>query len=242
MRLCELFDAVVVCVGHNSKPHVPEIHGIESFWSEIDHSHNYQENSRFAGKTVAFLGGLISGLDIALGASQTAQQVQYIIRFLLGRKLRNVFHMYRLWTVRFLVPFTWIYATSNRWLVGNALAFSASLPWIVSLSSAIVCESLQEYLCSRCPVTSKESPSQLFCLRPLWHRHRNGHLLSKWRRNTSWRHLLLHWKETVSSILMASPLFYSPLFGAAGGIFDPEDPVLEMSLSQWKKGQPIKKR
>ena len=37
-------------------------------------------------------------------------------------------------------------------------------------------------------------------------------------------------------------VFYSPLFVAAGGIFDPEDPVLEMSLSQWKKGQPIKKR
>ena len=32
------------------------------------------------------------------------------------------------------------------------------------------------------------------------------------------------------------------VFVAAGGIFDPGYPVLEMSLSQWKKGQPIKKR
>ena len=68
---------MVVCNGHYSDPYIPDLPGMASFQGEIDHSHNYRENSRFAGKTVAFLGAHASGMDIAIEAAEKAKQVTW---------------------------------------------------------------------------------------------------------------------------------------------------------------------
>lgn len=79
--LSEIFDAVIVCNGHYSDPFIPDIPGLASFEGEVDHSHNYRVNSRFAGKTVAFLGAHASGMDIAIETAETAKQVYLCTRY-----------------------------------------------------------------------------------------------------------------------------------------------------------------
>ena len=69
---------MIVCTGHYSDPYIPEIRGMSSFKGEIDHSHNYRENTRFSGKTVAFLGSNASGKDIAIEVAETAAQVRLV--------------------------------------------------------------------------------------------------------------------------------------------------------------------
>ena len=66
---------MVVCNGHYTDPYIPQMPGMEAFQGEIDHSHNYRENSRFDGKTIAFLGAHASGMDIAIEAAEKAKQV-----------------------------------------------------------------------------------------------------------------------------------------------------------------------
>ena len=73
--LREIYDAVIVCNGHYSDPFIPDIPGLASFEGEVDHSRNYRVNSKFVGKTVAFLGAHASGMDIAIETAETAKQV-----------------------------------------------------------------------------------------------------------------------------------------------------------------------
>jgi len=79
--ISEIYDAVIVCNGHYSDPFIPEIPDMASFRGEIDHSHNYRVNSRFAGKTVAFLGAHASGMDIAIETAEVADQVYLCTRY-----------------------------------------------------------------------------------------------------------------------------------------------------------------
>ncbi|TDH05397.1 hypothetical protein EPR50_G00142510 [Perca flavescens] len=62
----ETFDAVFVCSGHYSHPHIPSIPGIDNFKGEVLHSHSYRYAEPYAGQTVVVLGAKASGLDISI--------------------------------------------------------------------------------------------------------------------------------------------------------------------------------
>uniref|UniRef100_A0A4P6D8U9 Flavin-containing monooxygenase n=2 Tax=Rhodnius prolixus TaxID=13249 RepID=A0A4P6D8U9_RHOPR len=59
-----MFDAVIVCNGHNSKPRFAKIKGIEYFKGRQLHSHNYREAEVFRGLRTLVVGAGPSGLDM----------------------------------------------------------------------------------------------------------------------------------------------------------------------------------
>jgi dimethylaniline monooxygenase (N-oxide forming) len=60
----EVYDAIIVCTGHHSKPNIPDFPGAEDFKGDIIHSHAYKDNRRFAGKRVVTVGIGNSSSDI----------------------------------------------------------------------------------------------------------------------------------------------------------------------------------
>ncbi|XP_014671637.1 PREDICTED: flavin-containing monooxygenase FMO GS-OX5-like [Priapulus caudatus] len=60
----KVFDAVLVCTGHQSVPHYPDIPGQESFSGVQLHSHDYRDPELYTGKQVLIIGGFASALDI----------------------------------------------------------------------------------------------------------------------------------------------------------------------------------
>ncbi|XP_076751272.1 senecionine N-oxygenase-like isoform X2 [Xylocopa sonorina] len=70
-EIVELFDAVMVCNGHFSKPNIPKLKGQDIFQGQQMHSHNYRIPEIFDGKTVVVFGAGPSALDI----SRTAKLV-----------------------------------------------------------------------------------------------------------------------------------------------------------------------
>jgi hypothetical protein len=71
----EVFDAVVVCNGHYSKPNKPEIAGESTFPGRVWHSHTYREPSVFTGQRVLVLGAAASAVDICREVATTASAV-----------------------------------------------------------------------------------------------------------------------------------------------------------------------
>ncbi|XP_075888161.1 uncharacterized protein LOC142892028 isoform X2 [Nelusetta ayraudi] len=71
----ELFDAVFVCSGHYSDPHIPDIPGIENFKGRVLHSHHYRYATPFSSQSVVILGANASGLDIAIELAKVGAQV-----------------------------------------------------------------------------------------------------------------------------------------------------------------------
>uniref|UniRef100_UPI00358E7603 flavin-containing monooxygenase 5-like isoform X4 n=1 Tax=Myxine glutinosa TaxID=7769 RepID=UPI00358E7603 len=72
-----VFDAVMVCSGHNYNPNMPmdSFPGIENFKGKIIHSKDYKKPSAYAGKNVLVIGFGNSGGDIATEVSEHASQV-----------------------------------------------------------------------------------------------------------------------------------------------------------------------
>jgi len=64
---CHTFDYVVIATGHNSKPYVPEIKGIENFKGKIMNSKCFREPSTdyLKGKKIVVVGSGFSAIDIA---------------------------------------------------------------------------------------------------------------------------------------------------------------------------------
>ncbi|XP_014679348.1 PREDICTED: flavin-containing monooxygenase FMO GS-OX-like 2 isoform X1 [Priapulus caudatus] len=60
----KVFDAVLVCSGHYSVPHYPDIPGQESFNGVHLHSHDYRHPEPYAGKRVLLMGAFQSAFDI----------------------------------------------------------------------------------------------------------------------------------------------------------------------------------
>lgn len=54
----EVFDGVMICSGHHSKPYVPDIPGIETFQGRVLHSHAYKDARAFHNQRVVILGRL----------------------------------------------------------------------------------------------------------------------------------------------------------------------------------------
>lgn len=46
----QIFDAVVVCNGHDFAPRIPKIEGIENFKGKVMHSHDFRKAATFTGK------------------------------------------------------------------------------------------------------------------------------------------------------------------------------------------------
>ncbi|XP_053574248.1 uncharacterized protein LOC128663776 [Bombina bombina] len=69
------YDAVMVCVGHYSRPFIPDIPGIETFQGRVLHSHFYRYPEAFSSSSVVVLGAGPSGVDIATELAPYAKQV-----------------------------------------------------------------------------------------------------------------------------------------------------------------------
>ncbi|XP_021367870.1 dimethylaniline monooxygenase [N-oxide-forming] 2-like isoform X2 [Mizuhopecten yessoensis] len=71
----DVFDAVIVCNGHQEKAYSPDIEGLDQFKGEVLHSHNYRTPEYFAGKNVVILGASFSGQDLAVGISSFGKKI-----------------------------------------------------------------------------------------------------------------------------------------------------------------------
>lgn len=60
-----VYDALLVCSGKSTQPHIPAFKGMESFQGRIFHSHVYRRPEGFRGKRVAIIGFSNSAADIA---------------------------------------------------------------------------------------------------------------------------------------------------------------------------------
>ncbi|XP_070817074.1 flavin-containing monooxygenase 5-like [Chaetodon trifascialis] len=76
-RETHVFDAVLVCTGHFTQPHLPlrDFPGIESFEGRYFHSWDYRNAEDLKGKRVVVIGIGNSGGDIAVDISRVAEKV-----------------------------------------------------------------------------------------------------------------------------------------------------------------------
>ncbi|CAN6460764.1 unnamed protein product [Victoria cruziana] len=75
VEVSEVFDAVVVCSGHNTEPRIAEIPGIDRWPGEQFHSHNYRVPEPFVGKVMVLIGDAASGSDISRDIAPMAKEV-----------------------------------------------------------------------------------------------------------------------------------------------------------------------
>lgn len=73
----DYFDAVLVCNGHYTKPHYPDIDGMSTFMGRQLHSHNYRTPDQVKDETLLIVGGGPSGKDILLEAANSATRVLF---------------------------------------------------------------------------------------------------------------------------------------------------------------------
>ncbi|KAK7416725.1 hypothetical protein QQX98_005051 [Neonectria punicea] len=71
----EYFDKVVVATGINSRPHLPELDGVEQFEGEILHSRAFKRPELFKGKKVVVVGMGNTGADTAAALCGVADKV-----------------------------------------------------------------------------------------------------------------------------------------------------------------------
>ncbi|KAF5207774.1 Flavin-containing monooxygenase fmo gs-ox-like [Thalictrum thalictroides] len=94
----EVYDAVVVCNGHNTKPCVAEIPGIDVWPGKQLHSHNYRVSDPFSNKVVVLIGSSASAVDISREIARVAKEVHISSRSVTNKFLTtNHFHFDYLW-------------------------------------------------------------------------------------------------------------------------------------------------
>ncbi|XP_051501583.1 flavin-containing monooxygenase 5-like [Myxocyprinus asiaticus] len=73
----QVFDAVMVCTGHHTHPHLPlkDFPGIDTFKGKFFHSRDYKTPEEWRGKRVVVIGIGNSGGDIAVELSRMTKQV-----------------------------------------------------------------------------------------------------------------------------------------------------------------------
>ncbi|XP_029473612.1 dimethylaniline monooxygenase [N-oxide-forming] 5-like isoform X2 [Rhinatrema bivittatum] len=73
----DIFDAILVCSGHHTFPHLPlnSFPGIEKFKGRYFHSREYKDPFEFHGKRIIVIGIGNSGGDLAVELSSVAKQV-----------------------------------------------------------------------------------------------------------------------------------------------------------------------
>lgn len=75
-----IFDGVVVCSGHHSKPHKFPFKGLETFPGIQMHSHSYKDNSKFVGKRCVVVGIGNSGSDVVTEIAKVASRTVLVAR------------------------------------------------------------------------------------------------------------------------------------------------------------------
>ncbi|KAM7259591.1 hypothetical protein ACFE04_015332 [Oxalis oulophora] len=76
----EVFDAVVVCNGHYTKPRLPEIPGLSVWPGKQIHSHNYRTPEPFRDQVVVLIGSAFSAIDISRDIVGVAKEVHIASR------------------------------------------------------------------------------------------------------------------------------------------------------------------
>ncbi|KAK9103175.1 hypothetical protein Sjap_020429 [Stephania japonica] len=76
----EVFDAVVVCNGHYSEPHLADFPGIDLWPRKQIHSHNYRVPDPFRDQVVVLIGSSASAQDISRDISGVAKEVHIASR------------------------------------------------------------------------------------------------------------------------------------------------------------------
>ncbi|KAL8208041.1 hypothetical protein R6Q57_007453 [Mikania cordata] len=72
----EVFDAVVICNGHNTEPQLAtDIPGIETWSKKQMHSHNYRDSEPFRDQIVVIIGSGPSAIDISKEIAAVAKEV-----------------------------------------------------------------------------------------------------------------------------------------------------------------------
>lgn len=70
-----VYDAVICCNGHYSKPKYPRISGIEGFQGGLKHSHSYRNPDCYKDRRVLVIGAGPSGIDISGQIASVARLV-----------------------------------------------------------------------------------------------------------------------------------------------------------------------
>ncbi|KAJ7982337.1 Flavin-containing monooxygenase [Quillaja saponaria] len=76
----EVFQAIVVCVGHCTEPRLTEVPGIENWPGYQIHSHNYRVPEPFRGQVVVVIGFGPSAIDISRDIAEVAKEVHIVTR------------------------------------------------------------------------------------------------------------------------------------------------------------------
>ncbi|RWS22117.1 dimethylaniline monooxygenase [N-oxide-forming] 5-like protein, partial [Leptotrombidium deliense] len=71
----QIFDGVMVCVGHHCKPNIPNFEGMNQFKGQLMHTHCYKKPNAFEDKVVVVVGIGNSGADAAVELSSVCSQV-----------------------------------------------------------------------------------------------------------------------------------------------------------------------
>ncbi|XP_035216901.1 flavin-containing monooxygenase 5-like [Stegodyphus dumicola] len=71
----DIFDGVMVCIGHVNRPKIPKYPGQEDFKGKILHTHSLKEVNGFKDQNVLVVGMGCSALDAAVAISDVAKQV-----------------------------------------------------------------------------------------------------------------------------------------------------------------------
>lgn len=76
----DVYDGVMVCTGHHTKPLLPWFPGQRKFKGQVSHTHAYKTPDSFKGKTVVIVGVGNSGVDAAVEVSAVADSVYLATR------------------------------------------------------------------------------------------------------------------------------------------------------------------
>ncbi|KFM65507.1 putative dimethylaniline monooxygenase [N-oxide-forming] 6, partial [Stegodyphus mimosarum] len=62
----DIYDGVMICIGHHVYPNIPTFPGIEKFKGKVMHTHSLKKNDEFEDQVVVVVGVGNSGMDAAV--------------------------------------------------------------------------------------------------------------------------------------------------------------------------------
>ncbi|KAK5601874.1 hypothetical protein CRENBAI_019517 [Crenichthys baileyi] len=124
-REMHVFDAVMVCTGHYTQPHLPlsDFPGIDSFKGRYFHSWEYRSAKDLEGKRVVVVGIGNSGCDIAVDISRVAKRVYLSTRrgtWVLGRVGPGGLP-FDIWFSRMVLMIIKLFPTWTHWMLEKKL-------------------------------------------------------------------------------------------------------------------------
>ncbi|XP_055930490.1 flavin-containing monooxygenase 5-like [Argiope bruennichi] len=75
VEFCEIFDGVMVCVGHHVYPYIPKYEGLDDFSGQVIHTHSLKSAAGFEDKTVLVIGIGNSAVDAAVEISKVSKKL-----------------------------------------------------------------------------------------------------------------------------------------------------------------------